>query len=117
MNNKSNDLNPKNERFNAYKSSAKGILSKHALNVYKDKFFKDEYKNVYFSAVGLRFVANLISSITLLIATYLCFNTLFGAPLSIALGVLFCILFENLKNKLWGSSAKEVLKYKKYRTN
>jgi len=116
MCNKINDLNPKNETFNNYQEKAKSIVSRQAQNLYQDKYFGEEYRAVFISSVGLRFVANIASAATLFIAVFLAANLLLGVYLSFAIGLIFCLFFEILKNYVWKITAKQSLKYKRIST-
>jgi hypothetical protein len=113
MSSKINDLNPKNQTFNDYQKNTSTLSSKQAQGIYKDKYFADEYKPVYISSVALKFVANIVSASTLLVACFLAFMGLLGVYLGAIIGGLFCILFETMKSYTWRITAKQVLKYKR----
>lgn len=113
MSNKINDLNPKNQTFNEYQEKTSTLSSKQAQGIYKDKYFADEYKPVYISSVALKFVANIVSASTLLVACSLAFMGLLSVHFGVILGLLFCILFETMKSYTWRITAKQVLKYKR----
>lgn len=113
MSSKINDLNPKNQTFNEYQEKTSTLSSKQAQSIYKDKFFADEYKPVYLVSVALKFIANLVSASTLVIAFYLSFMGQLSVYYGAIMGLLFCILFETMKSYTWRITAKQVLKYKR----
>jgi hypothetical protein len=112
MSSKINDLNPKNEIFNAYQAKVKSIVSRQAQSIYQDKNFADEFRSVFVSSVSLRLVANIVSSATFLVAVYWGLFPLIGSFLAVLVGLLSCILFEVLKSFVWRITNKYVLKYK-----
>ena len=113
MSSKINDLNPKNQTFNEYQEKTSTLSSKQAQNIYKDKYFANEYKPVYISSVALKFVANIVSAATLLVAYSLAFMGLFSVHFAVIMGALTCILLESMKSYTWRITAKQVLKYKR----
>lgn len=113
MSNKSSDLNPKNAIYHSYKEKVKDIISRQANEMYRDKYFADEYKAVYLIASTLRGVANLLSSSTFTIAVYLAFSFVIPKTYAFSLALVSSILFELIKNAIWGITAKTTLKYKK----
>lgn len=113
MSSQSNDLNPKNAIFHAYKKKVGDIISRQASSLYMDKDFADEYKAVYLSSSVLRVVANLLSSATFTIAVYLALNHIIPKGYAFVLALLSSMLFEVLKNKIWAIVVKTTLKYKR----
>lgn len=113
MNNKSNDLNPKNGIYHAYTAKLKSVTSKQAKELYQDRYFSDEYKAVFVGAISLKSIANFCSAITFGLAAYLAFLPLFGFYPAAIVGTFSSVLFEILKVYIWRIVSKNLLKYKR----
>lgn len=112
MSNKVSPKNPKNENFEVYKGKVHDLLSKSATNLFKDKFFHEEFKGVFLFSTGIKIVSSIISFCTCVLAIHIATNLFFGYYPSIffALSISACI--EGVKTFLWRINSKWILKYK-----
>lgn len=112
MSNKVSPKNPKNENFEVYKRKVHDLLSKSATNLFKDKFFHEEFKGVFLFSTGIKIVSSIISFCTCVLAIHIATNLFFGYYPSIffALSISACI--EGVKTFLWRINSKWILKYK-----
>ena len=112
MNNKVSSKNPKNENFEVYKEKMHSLLAKAASNLFKDKYFHEEFKGVFLFSVLLKSVSSMISFCTGVLAVHLATCLFFGyyPSLFFAVAVGFCI--EGVKTFLWRINSKWILKYK-----
>lgn len=112
MDNKVNPINPKNKNFEIYKGKVHSLLAKAASNLFKDKYFHEEFKGVFLFSVALKIVSSMISFCTGVFAVHIATRLFFGYYPSFlfAVAVGFCI--EGIKTFLWRINSKWTLKYK-----
>ena len=112
MSNKVSSKNPKNENFEIYEGKVHSLLAKAASNLFKDKYFHEEFKGVFLFSVALKIVSSMISFCTGVLAVHLATRLFFGYYPSFffAVAVGFCI--EGIKTFLWRINSKWTLKYK-----
>lgn len=112
MSNKVNLKNPKNENFEVYSSMVQSALSKSASNLFKDKYFYEEFKGVYFLANSLKIVSSLVSICTTILALHIATQFFWGYYPSMFFAVSVGICIEGIKTFLWRINSKWILKYK-----
>jgi hypothetical protein len=113
MDNKVNPINPKNKNFEIYEEKVQSLLAKAASNLFKDKFFHEEFKGVFLFSTVLKTVSSTVSFCTTVLAVHIATRLFFGyyPSLFFAVSVGFCI--EGIKTFLWRINSKWTLKYKK----
>lgn len=113
MDNKVNPINPKNKNFEIYEEKVQSLLAKAASNLFKDKFFHEEFKGVFLFSAVLKTVSSTVSFFTTVLAVHIATRLFFGhyPSLFFAVSVGFCI--EGIKTFLWRINSKWTLKYKK----
>lgn len=104
--------NPKDQNFETHQNKVLSIVEKAARETFKDKYFHEEYQNVFLLAIVLKFISNLISFCTGVIAVNIAIKLLFGENLSLFFAFSICVIFEGLKTYLWKINNKKYLKYK-----
>lgn len=112
MSNKVSPKNPKNENFEVYKGKVHDLLSKSATNLFKDKFFHEEFKSVFLFSTGIKIVSSIISFCTCVLAIHIATNLLFGYYPSILFSIIISACIEGVKTFLWRINSKWILKYK-----
>lgn len=112
MSNKVNVKNPKNENFDFYQEKVQSLLAKTASNLFKDKYFYEEFKSVYLLSLGLKVVSSLISFSTMILAIHIATRLFFGYYPSLFFAVSVGLGLEGLKTFLWRINSKWTLKYK-----
>jgi hypothetical protein len=112
MTSKSNDLNPKNTKYNEYKAKVLSAIDHTANKQYQDKPFAEEYSAIYIASSLSKIVASVVSGATILVSVYLATKPLLGSFVAVCIALLFCVLFESIKGFLWSITAKNLLKYK-----
>lgn len=112
MSNKVSSKNPKNENFEDYKGKVHSLLSKTASNLFKDKYFYEEFKGVFLFSSGLKIVSSLLSFCTCVLAVQIATKLLFGYYLSMFFAVVVALCIEAVKTFLWRINSKWILKYK-----
>ena len=112
MSNKVSSKNPKNENFEDYKGKVHSLISKAASNLFKDKYFYEEFKAVYLFSSVLKIVSSLVSFCTCVLAVQIATKLFFGYYLSMFFAVVVALCIEAVKTFLWSINSKWILKYK-----
>lgn len=103
--------NPKDQNYEAHQLNALTALEKAAHNLFKDKFFHEEFKIVFIFSRSLQALSSLVSFVTGFVALQLAIKLIFGFYLSAFLAFSVCVLIEGVKALLWRIGAKWYLAY------
>jgi len=113
MSNKVSLKNSKDQNFENYRGKVFNILEKKAQNLFKDKYFHEEFKAVFAFTSILRIISSLVSFFTGFVAVQMATKLLFGSYLSVFFALSVCVCLEVVKTFFWRINSKWILKYKK----
>lgn len=113
MSNKVSLKNSKDKKFELHQEGVLNLLEKAANNLFKDKYFYEEFKGVFAFSSFLKVVSSFVSFCTGFLAIQIATKLIFGYYLSTFFALTVCVSLEVVKAFFWRINSKWFLKYKK----